>query len=434
VASGRRLAVLVVALALVGAPAVALRAFCVGKSCTQEGIGAGAAVPFCPLPAALREQIVAGFRQGRSPDVMAATPPGLGLAEDDGVPWPQVPYAPSRNAVPIIFFGHGIIAGRLPDGIGVNRIAPTLAALIGFDRPHPQVRSGTMLPGAVRAGAGPPLVVEIVWKGVGSGPFTHVRTPWVTTLRRQGAWTMDATTGSLPVDPAAVLTTIGTGGLPSQHGITGTLVRDAQGTAVRAWSAQAPTSIIATLPDDWDHATAQRARIGLLAGDEVDRGLIGGTWYLDNDRDDLVIGPGDPLSGVTRLLGTGYGADGTTDILGVVMHGPMRRMDRQAGAIVAEVRRQVPDAAFVLTTTGAAYGALGRSPDVAMSVNRAVGSPVVAASVSGGLFLDRAAMTASGVTSDAVVRAMEAMTSPPFGESVFADAYPGFAVGFSRYC
>ncbi len=132
---------------------------------------------------------------------------------------------------------------------------------------------------------------------------------------------MDGTTGSLPVDPAAVLTTIGSGGLPSQHGITGTLIRDAQGAAVRAWSARAPTSIIATLPDDWDHATAQRARIGLVAGDEVDRGLIGGTWYLDNDRDDLAIGPSDPVSEVSRLLGTGYGSDGTTDILGVVLHG-----------------------------------------------------------------------------------------------------------------
>lgn len=424
---------LVVALALVGAPAVALRAFCVGKSCAPEEVAAGP-IPFCSLPAALREQIVAGYRQGRSPDVMAATPPGPGLAEDDGVPWPQVPYAPSRNAVPIIFFGHGIIPGRLADGIGVDRIAPTLAELIGFDRPHPEVRSGTLLQGTVRAGAGSPLVVEIVWKGVGSGPFTHARTPWVTTFRRQGAWTVDGTTGSLPVDPSAVLTTIGSGGLPSQHGITATLVRDAQGAAVRAWSARAPTSIIATLPDDWDHATAQRALIGLVAGDEVDRGLMGGTWYLDNDRDDLVIGPSDPVSEVSRLLGTGYGSDGTTDILGVVLHGHMQRMDRQTGAIVAEVRRQVPDATFVLTTTGAAYGALDDPPDVATSVNNALGSPVVAASVAGGLFLDEAAMIASGVTSDAVVRAMDTLKSPSFGTPLFADAYPGFAVGFSRYC
>lgn len=277
-------------------------------------------------------------------------------------------------------------------------------------------------------------MVEIVWKGVGSGPVTHAGTPWVTTLRRDEAWTVEGTTGSLPVDPAAVLTTIGSGGLPSEHGITGTLVRDERGAAVRAWSARAPTSIIATLADDWDHATAQSARIGLVAGDEVDGGVIGGTWYLDHDLDDLAIGPGDPVSAVSRLLGTGYGSDDTTDILGVVLHGPIQRMDRQTGAIVAEVRRQVPDATFVLTTTGAANGTLDDPPDVATSVNSALRSPVVAASVSGGLFLDQAEMAASGVTSDAVVRAMKALKSPSFGTPLFADAYPGFAVGFSRYC
>ena len=46
-------------------------------------------------------------------------------------------------------------------------------------------------------------------------------------------------TGSLPLDPAATLTTIGTGGLPSPHGITGTLVRDDDGAVARAWSAPA---------------------------------------------------------------------------------------------------------------------------------------------------------------------------------------------------
>ena len=41
---------LVAAMALVGAPAVALTAFCVGESCAQED-GVATAVPFCPLPA-----------------------------------------------------------------------------------------------------------------------------------------------------------------------------------------------------------------------------------------------------------------------------------------------------------------------------------------------------------------------------------------------
>ena len=71
-------------------------------------------------------------------------------------------------------------------------------------------------------------------------------------------------------------------------------IRDRHGRPVPAWSAAAPTSIIATLGDDWDHATAERARIGLVARSAVDRGLIGGTWFLDRDRDDLQVGPADP--------------------------------------------------------------------------------------------------------------------------------------------
>jgi hypothetical protein len=424
--------VLVVALALVGAPAIALRAFCVGKSCADEGPVA-TAVPFCPLPKDLRAEIEAGYRQGRSPDVMAATQGG-GLANDAGVPWPYDPYSPRLNSVPIVFFGHGVSPGKLPDGVGVDRIAPTIADLIGFDRSHPEVRSGAALRNAVVAGAGSPLVVEIVWQGVGAVLFSHLGTPWATSLRGHEAWTMNATTGSLPIDPAAVLTTIGTGGSPSQHGITGTLVRDEHGAAVRAWSAEAPTSIIATLPDDWDHATRHRARIGLVANDEVDRGLVGGTWYIDHGRDDLVIGPGDPVSAVDRLVATGYGADDTTDILGVVLNGAIDHMDRQTGAIVAAVQRLVPDATFVITTTGTASGALDTNPpDVASLVDRAVGGPVVSATVPGGLFLDQQVMASQGITSDDVVHAMDALRSS-FGSPLFADAYPGFAVSFSRYC
>jgi len=432
VASGRRLAVLVVAMALVGAPAIALRAFCVGKSCAQEEEVA-APVPFCPLPTDLRAQIEAGYRQGRSPDVMAAAQGG-GLASDAGVPWPSDPYSSRLNSVPIVFFGHGVSPGRLPDGTGVDRIAPTIADLIGFDRSHPEVRSGTALRNAVVAGAGSPLVVEIVWQGVGATLFSHLGTPWSTTFRGHEAWTMNGTTGSLPVDPAAVLTTIGTGGLPSQHGITGTLIRDSRGDAVPAWSAEAPTSIIATLPDDWDHATAQRSRIGLVASDEVDRGLIGGTWYIDHDRDDLVIGSRDPVSAVAHLIATGYGTDDTTDILGVVLNGTTDHMDRQTGTIVAAVQQLVPDTTFVLTTTGSANGSLDTNPpDVASSVDRALGAQVVSATVPGGVFLDQQVMAAKDITSDDVVGAMDALKSS-FGSPLFADAYPGFAVSFSRYC
>ena len=431
-ASGRRLTLLVVALALVGAPAVVLTAFCVGESCAQEE-GVTAAVPFCPLPAELRAEIEAGYRQGRSPDVMATTTSGVRLSDDAGVVWPRSPYEHAANDVPIVFFGHGVDPGQLPDGIGVDRIAPTIARVMGYDRPHPEIRSGAPLNDAVRADTRPPLVVELVWRGVGGEAFKPAGLHWLGSHDLHGAWTFTGTTGSLPVDPAAILTTIGTGGLPSQHGITGSLIRDEHGRPVPAWSAAAPTSIIATLGDDWDHATAERARIGLVARSPVDRGLIGGTWFLDHDHDDVKAGSPDPARDVGRLLDAGYGADPTTDILGVVLSGTPGRMDRDTGRIVEAVMRRVPDTTFVLTATGDANGGGVSRPDVAVSVDRAVGSPVVARALAGGLFLDQAVMAANDITSDDVVRALDAMQAPD-GTPLFADAYPGFAISFSRYC
>ena len=363
---------------------------------------------------------------------MATTTTGVRLSDDADVLWPRSPYEHATNDVPIVFFGYGVNPGRLPDGIGVDRIAPTIARVMGYDRPHPEIRSGVALTDAVHADARGPLVVEIVWRGAGTAAFHPAGLPWLGSHDLRGAWTFTGTTGSLPVDPAAILTTIGTGGLPSQHGITGSVIRDVHGRPVPAWSAAAPTSIVATLGDDWDHATAGRARIGLVARSLVDRGLIGGTWFLARDRDDVEVGSTDPARAVERLLDAGYGADRTTDILGVVLSGTPDRMDRDTGRIVEAVMRRVPATTFVLTATGDADGGVTR-PDVAASVDRAVGGPVVARAVTGGLFLDRSVMAANDITSDDVVRAMDTMKAPN-GRPLFADAYPGFAISFSRYC
>ncbi len=441
-ASGRRLAVLVVVLALVGAPAVALRAFCVGQSCTQDEAVA-APVPFCPLPKDLRAEIEAGYRQGRSPDVMGATAssPVIG-GSDATIPltgWPAAPYSADANRVPIAFLGAGVRAGTLSRGAGVDQIAPTIARLIGYDRPYADVRSGTALAGAASGGVAPRLIVEIVWSGVGSDAFTQTGAPWVQrhiAASADAASTFWGTTGSLPADPAAVLTTIGTGGLPFQHGITGTVVRGADGSATRAWSRGAPISIIGTLADDWDHASGQRARIGLVAPDMIDRGMIGGTWYLDHDRDDLVIGSSDPAAAVARLVADGFGADTIPDILAVVLDGSSQEMDRGTGKIVTAVQGSVPDSTFVLTATGPTYTSTSEgiaASAVMRQVNSALGVDVISTATPGGFFLNTDVMAANDLTSDDVVRQMDALKGD--GDSpVFADAYPGFAVAFSRYC
>lgn len=428
-ASGRRLITLVVALALVGAPAIALRAFCAGKSCAQEDEVA-AAVPFCPLPAALRAQIEAGFREGRSPDVMAATNGTDVVTNVGGVPvaWPSASAQDGR--VPIVFWGAGVHHGALPDGTGLDQIAPTLETILGFSRPHPQVRAGVAVDG-VASGARPHLVVIIAWKGVGSAGLSKPTTrSLIRDLMAHGAETLDGSTGSLPLDPVAALTTIGTGALPSQHGITAAFVKNDHGDVTPVWGTGAPLSVVSTLAEDFDRQFNERPLVGLIARDAADRGLIGGSWYPVHDRDDLRMGD-DTLASLKNLLSKGFGADEVPDILAVALDGPVTKMSRMTRTIAYWVRQADIPTTFVVAGTGQASGAIP-STSIADDVDAAIGAHVVTAIVPGGLFLDQAVMAANDVTSDDVVRALDAMTTP--SGPLFADAYPGFAISFSRYC
>ncbi len=429
-ASGRRLGVLVIALALVGAPAIALRAFCVGETCAQaENIARE--VPFCSLPADLRTLIEAGYRQGRSPDVMATTDGTNVVTVVDDVPvaWPSTSAIDAR--IPIVFWGVGVSQLTLPDGTGLDQVAPTLAEILGFDRPHPQVRAGVAVEG-VASSARPRLIVMIAWKGVGSAELRSTGAGRF--LRRMvtaGAGTLDGTTDALPLDPAAALATIGTGALPSEHGIVAASVRNDRGQIRPAWGPGAPLPVVSTLAEDVDRRFGERPRIGLIGRAVMDRGLIGGAWYTEHDRDDVETGA-DAVTSLRRLVSSGFGADDVPDILGVALGGSASAMARTTRAIASELDRAGIAATFVVAATGSAAD---RTPDlsIAETVDGAIGAPVVAATVPGGLFLDQDALTANGVTSDDVVRAMDAMLVTD-GSRTFADAYPGFAISFARYC
>lgn len=439
--TGRRLASLLVVLCLIGAPALVLRMFCVGSSCDDEAASA-APVPFCPLPSDLRRLIVAGFRAGRSPDVMATSGDTASgdTAVVSGAPgllvgWPWMGASPS-GAVPLAFSGPGVPAGSLPPDVGLEDVAPTLAALVGFVPPHPEVRGGRPIPGLRSPASGAaPLAVEIVWKGVGARELGGRWPPATQALIGDGASSLGATVGSLPADPAAILTTIGTGGLPSQHGITGTVLRADQGGVADAWAQDAPESVIATLPDELDHAFDGRAQVGLVATDATDRGLIGDGWYLGSDRDRMIVSAADPVHAVERLMDDGYGADGAPDILGIVLRGPLRTLDGRTAAIIGAVRHEVPRAVVVVTATGtpSAGGDPVGAGGVARAVDRSMGADVIEADAAGGFFLDAEALAETGRSADAVVQAL-AREIGPDGAPLFSDVYPGFSVAFDRYC
>ena len=166
----RRLGALLAVLALVGVPAIGLRAACIGRTCAATP--GPVHIPFCPLPDDVKSLIVNGFYKQRSPDVMGvatgAVTGGTPLGSGVGVPWPSTGTRPDAR-VPIGFAGPPFIVGApVPDGTGLDQIAPTIAAAIGFDRPHPDVRAGKAIPGVAQPGGPPParsspLIVEIVW-------------------------------------------------------------------------------------------------------------------------------------------------------------------------------------------------------------------------------------------------------------------------------
>ncbi len=436
--SGRRLLTLLVVLALVGTPAVALRAFCAGRSCNETAVRAPA--PFCSLAPAIRELVGAGFRDGRSPDALGisgAAPIVADVGHGVRVPWPSTTFMPSHARVPVVLRGPDIVPGEIAGIVGLDQIAPTLEPVLGIRRPHPEVRAGPPIEGVVRSGAPPaPLVVEVVWKGIGMRDLTSSEgspTSLATLLGGADVVSGVATPGSLPLDPAAVLTTIGSGGLPSQHGVTGTLVRNDAGRVVRAFGRGAPVPVIAAVGDDLDRLTHDDAKIGLVATDVSDRGLIGGTWYGGRDDDTVLRDARPPAAEVAHLLDAGFGADRVPDLLGVVLGGSLPRVVARTRAVITEVAGRVPRATFVVTATGSLRG--GRTPVRASSLASATKDaiPAVGATGSAGLFLDERAASAGGISTQEVVDAMKELTTPD-GAPAYADAFPSFAVRFGRYC
>lgn len=445
--STRRLLVLLTVLAAIGLPAGVLQALCVGRSCDAATDGSPR-VPFCPLGAALRELIANGYRDGRSADVLGVSGdiPIFSELGDTRIAWPN---ANADTRVPVVFWGSGVASGaNMPRDVGLDRIAPTVSEILAFDRSFPGVRSGEPIEGVVaRARSRPPrLVVLIAWASTGTADLEDHPNAWpyVRSLMEDGVGTLDATTGSLPLDPAATLATIGTGGLPSQHGITGSYVRNDQpgspdaGEVHEAFGDGAPVQVIATLADDLEHEDP-RTLVGLVARDAPDRGLVGGGWYPGQDPVDVVFGEtaAAPLA-VDVHLESGYGADAVPDLLGVVLHGGIHRLDRLTQEIVRSAERATDGSVLVVVAgTGTSERHRLAMPDTALvdAVEDAVPGTrhVVEATVAGGVYLDQAVLTEAAVTGRIAADAMADVTGPN-GETMMDDAFQGFVVSFSRYC
>jgi hypothetical protein len=236
------------------------------------------------------------------------------------------------------------------------------------------------------------------------------------------------------VDPAATITTLGTGGTPAEHGITGTVLRSPYvGSLVHAWKDNSTPTEIPTLADDLDHALGQRALIGVVGSDVADRGAIGGIYYVPSDRDTVVVRP--TLSAIERtarrLLRSGFGSDAVPDILAVVMTGSVDRLDAATRRLVAEASKASGGS---LTVVVAGTGSIAAAPGLdARQVTDQMEAGVTGTEISvlasdpGGMFI---APTASAHD---VAQALLALRAPGGGR-LMADSFPAFAVSLARFC
>jgi hypothetical protein len=329
----------------------------------------------------------------------------------------------------------------VPEGTGIRDVAPTLASILGFRVPHPEVRSGKAVEG-IAGGTPPRLILLVAWKGVGSLDLEATPDGWPS-LRRlldEGAGTLDGSVGSLPLDEAAILATLGTGGLPSEHGITGAILREGRG-VVRAGSRGASVSVIATLADDLDQQLGQRPRIGLVGTRVSDRGAIGGNWYLEGDRDDSLVhseAAGARTEVAEGLLRSGYGSDRVPDLLVVAVEGSVARLDDALSHLIGAARRASGGSVTVAVVgTGSAPASTPHVParTVAEDVERRVAGPenLIQGVAPGGLFLDQAVLQRTGLTSGDVLRVLRGLRNDD-GSALLADAFPGVAVTLARYC
>ena len=362
---------------------------------------------------------------------------GTAYGKGDAQPaWPSL--EPQSLRVPIVFSGTGVDAqATVPQGTGLDDIAQTVAEIIDLRRPNPQVRSGEAVDDVV-GDESSRLVIEVALKNIGSKDVEDDPGAWanLSALLEDGAGTLDGNVGSLPIEPTATLTTMGTGGLPHQHGMIGARVRDDAGKVVQAWGPRSPVHIIATLPDDLDEQLGQEPRIALVRTDVGDTGLVGGNWYIENDRDDIVTERRDPAGEVRRLLGSGYGDDESPDVIAVALEGEARDVDEQLGEIAALA--QGASATLVVAGSGSPEPATDDvlpADDLVLRIEAAVeGSEgAIEAAVPGGIYLDQETLVEGGVTEDDVLRAFSELDGSG-DRPLMADAFTAIAVSFARYC
>lgn len=207
--------------------------------------------------------------------------------------------------VPMFFYGPGIVPalGEVDRPVTIADIAPTQAALLGFDGFH--ALDGAALPEIPTPTTPPKLIVTYVWDAGGRSvldefPEEHAN---LTRLIPHGVWYEHATVGSSPSITPATHATIGTGDFPRHTGQTDAEFRLGDG-LVRAGQLGPVLMMEPTLGDLYDRAMDNEPLVGILASV---------TWHLNMGSHGALWGGGDRDVAVLRVPtdADNEGAEGT---------------------------------------------------------------------------------------------------------------------------
>ena len=186
------------------------------------------------------------------------------------------------EAIPLVLHAPGrVAAGTHDERVTLADIAPSTATLMGFQDFLDLGREGVPLPGVLKSGNPPKVIVTFVFDG---GGWNVLKTwPGATpSLRRLMATATNYTNaihGSFPAVTACAHATIGTGAYPAEHGITGHNIRDTAGTVRKTYGipgrADPSDILIPTLADLWSETTGNRAWVGQLGYQVWHMGMLG---------------------------------------------------------------------------------------------------------------------------------------------------------------
>ena len=181
--------------------------------------------------------------------------------------------------IPLVLYAPGIVdrPGDRVERVTLADLAPSTAELMGFRFDAPD---GEPLPGLPSPKKAPKVIVTFVIDGGGWNALTQWPDAWPTlrSLMHKGMNYRNAVMGSFPSVTACAHATIGTGGFPSSHGISGHNMRY-RGKVVKAYgdigAADPSYIVVPTLADAWNEHTGDRAWVGEVGYQIWHLGMMG---------------------------------------------------------------------------------------------------------------------------------------------------------------